>query len=249
MSTNKTRCLMIGQRGIGKTTFLEKFPDSIRLNPTSNLETFKFNCINSKQSMKNKSKATTDRELSTENYEHLEVEVDNYDITSETYLNTNDMGDLKFESESTRIINISDFKVVILAFAMDDSNSFELVRSKWETDLKKNSKYEYILVGLKSDSSSDKQNARKSELGQSIEDIVKDGITLVPEFDNKKDSKIKKSNTFAYKKRSCSINSNSSTSRLQLKRSNSFSESEAPSSQVFSKKDFKLFAKQIEAGR
>lgn len=239
MAANKIRCLMIGQAGIGKSTFLQNFPNSEFItpdeseSPNSHRKKCKFTCVNSKQnSVKSKKLKNSDNEMNTE-FDQIEVEIDSYDINSDTYINTSDIVD-NLESVGNKFINTKPFNVIILAFAMDDSNSFELVRSKWEIDLKKNSsnQYEFILLGLKSDTVETASNKKD----KSSEVTVKKSAT------------IKKSSTFAYKKRSCSINSNSSTSRLQLKKRHSTSETEMISHLRLSSKIFKNFAKQIGTG-
>ncbi len=233
---------MVGQAGIGKSTFLKNFPDSKKMEtvastPTSqnnNKETFKFNCINTKQ-------AVLKPESAHNYFDSLDVEITNYDITTDTYLNTADIGDLEFSS-SASIVDASSFKIVVLAFAMDDPNSFELIRSKWETELRKNIKFNYILVGLKSDIASQKINGNKDEASKT------ELLSSLLAGTKKKTSNIKKSNTFVYKKRSCSINSNSSTSKLQMRKRHSFSETEALTDKdILSKKIYKTFAKQIGA--
>jgi len=228
---------MIGQRGIGKSTFLKKFPDSKQLEtpetlPNKKIETFNFNCINSKQTLL---KTNITIPESTENeYDSIDVEIINHDITTDTYLNTTDIGDLEF-SNSASIVDVSSFRIVVLAFAMDDPNSFELIRLKWDTDLKKNIKFKYILLGLKSDIA-----YQGTEMPSKITSMLASSKI--------KTSNLKKSSTFAYKKRSCSINSDSSSSKLQFRKRHSFSETEAPSEKnILPKKIYKSFAKQISA--
>lgn len=83
-----------------------------------------------------------------------------------------------------------------MCFAMDDVNSFELVKSKWEIDLKKNKSnaHSFLLVGFKSD------------------------LTTPPAKSGKKQQTSSNNTTHGQTKiRSSSVNSNSSTSKLQMK--------------------------------
>lgn len=242
MLTNRIQCLMIGQHGIGKTTFLQNFPNIEQTSlPDSRKESFKFNCVNSKQYPKKKTKFVSE---GTNEFDNIDVEIDNYDITAETYINTNDLME-GIEIETTRLINANSYQLIILAFSMDDSQSFELVKSKWETELKRNSKYNFILLGLKSDvaeniKTEDKENEEVLE-NLSIDSVLTDTTSE----QKKKFFGLKKSNTFAHRiKRSCSINSNSSTSKFELRKQLSSSDNEL-NAQMFTIKVYRNFAKQI----
>ena len=179
------KCLMIGQAGIGKTKFLKKFPNSTLTNnqdtESSNInrEYCKIKCLN--ENFRSKTQINSDSE-------YIDVEIENVDITLETCLIESDFIVNNRVIPSNQIINTSEFKIIILCFAMDDPISFELIKSKYEIDLKKNQshRHNFILLGLKSDPKSSNINS-------------------------------------TYKTRSCSINSNSSTSKLQSnkKRTNS----------------------------
>ena len=92
MLTNRVQCLMIGQAGIGKSTFLQSFPEIEQTSAANaHKESFKFNCVssNSKELLKKKAKSLSPEPVT--EFESLSVEIDNYDITAETYLNTNDL--------------------------------------------------------------------------------------------------------------------------------------------------------------
>ena len=138
---------------------------------------------------------------------------------------------------------------------MNDSQSFELVKAKWETELKKNlsKKYDFILLGLKSDATEHIGSTEETELSannvsEELElDATESSTTSVPQ---KIMSGLKKSNTFAHhrRKRSCSINSNSSTSKFEMKTQLSAASESDLNAQMLSSKVYKNFAKQIGAG-
>ena len=90
---------------------------------------------------------------------------------------------------------------------MDDPGSFELVKSKWEIDLKKNKKnrHTFVLLGLKSDTVAFmKKSSSKKSPGEPSED---------------QNTSAAENLKLKFKKRSVSINSNSSTSKLDFQKS------------------------------
>jgi len=142
--TNTIKCLMIGSEGIGKTEFLRKFPNS-KQTDCDHMEKFTMECINEAKLKKLKKKSMPN---TTTNIDYLKVDVDNYDITDETLFihNENDF------QLNTKIINTFKYKVIILCFAMDDRNSFDLIKSKWMLYLRKTRTHHHvILVALKCD--------------------------------------------------------------------------------------------------
>lgn len=134
-NTESVKCLMVGAKGIGKTTFLKQYPNS-KLVSSESIETYRINCLNE---FKNKSKS----------FEYLDIEIANYDITADTLFVCNQTELLE---TSEKIINTNNYKVIILCFAMDDLASFELIKQKWKFYLKTaNLAHNIILIGLKSD--------------------------------------------------------------------------------------------------
>ena len=215
--SNSVKCLMIGQAGIGKTTFLNNFPNSkLQLDPLLDRENFSLQCLNEK-------------------FEAVNIDIENCDVTLETCLHDTDLVINNKVIPSNKIINTCNYKIIILCFAMDDSHSFELIKSKWEIDMKKNkkSKHLFILLGLKSDTV-----ANYKANGCSINDANDDeSMHVLDKIDNRtKQIKIKK-----YKKRSSSITSNSSTSKLN-KRNRNNSETDNANIPIA---QFKKFAKTI----
>lgn len=139
--SNTIKCLMIGPTGVGKSTFLKKFPNSEQLFNNSNATP----SASQKSTTTNAIKPSLEREsfiikTVNEKFENITIEIENIDISLETCLHDSDLIVNSKVIPSNQIINISNFKVIILCFAMDDFSSFELVRSKWEIELKKNKK-------------------------------------------------------------------------------------------------------------
>ncbi|CAF1081985.1 unnamed protein product [Brachionus calyciflorus] len=209
MSKTSIKCLMIGQAGIGKTTFLNQFPNCVNhaIQPEENKslikEIFSFETLNNK-------------------FENLTIEIQNCDITLETCLTDTDLIVNNKIIPSNHFINISNFNCIILCFAMDDPNSFELIKSKWEIDLKrnKNKQNSFILLGLKSDLSN------KTYDGE--------------ELKSRKNVSIARN---SFKKRSCSVNSTSSTSKLAKRNKTEILEND--SDQKNSLSSYKKFSKLI----
>lgn len=56
-------------------------------------------------------------------------------------------------THSCKFIDIAPYNVIVLCFSLDDAHSLELIKSKWEIDLKKNraQQHSFLLVGFKSD--------------------------------------------------------------------------------------------------
>lgn len=165
---------MIGQAGIGKTSFLEQFPKCVKNTENTCKDLYSYETLNNK-------------------YEKVIVEIENYDISLETCVNDADLVVNNQVISSSQFINTRDIQFVILCFAMDDLNSFELIKSKWEVDFKRNKHKQkhFVLLGLKSDTVNSKQTN---------------------ENQNDKKNAVMARNSF--KKRSCSVNSTSSTSKL-----------------------------------
>jgi len=174
MSNSVIKCLMIGQAGIGKSTFLSKFPnakkqiiDELTPQKPKNLATSEW-------------KETYSIEYMNNRFETIRIELDNCDISLETCLRSSNLsqsatvdGDfmsaLKREetsssfnkmmllpmlpTQSSKFIDIAAYKIIVLCFALDDSHSLELIKSKWEIDLKRNrtQQHSFILIGFKSD--------------------------------------------------------------------------------------------------
>lgn len=199
---------MIGQSGIGKTTFLEKFPNSVK--HTKSEESLKYGLA----------KEIFSIETLNPKFEKIAIDVENCDITLETCLNDSDLIVNNKVIPSNQFINTCNFRIIILCFALDDPSSFELVKLKWEIDLKRNKmkNHSYVLLGLKSDTQSPKTGHKQ------------DNIT-------------------ALKNRSCSVNSNSSTSKLQVKASKNDKRvcvnEDVEFNNQFSTSEYKKFAKSI----
>ena len=177
--SNIIRCLMIGQSGIGKSTFLKEFPNSkTHVNTFADRENVSIECLN-------------------QSLDAINIEIENCDIALETCLHDSELIVNNKVIPSSKIINTCVHKVIILCFAMDDPGSFELIKSKWEVDLKKNkkNKHSFVLLGLKSDkicSKKGKKNENNTEENHTSSESLR----------------------MKYKKRSYSIESNSSTSKL-----------------------------------
>ena len=130
MSNTTIKCLMIGQSGVGKSAFLKHFPHATHTtNPSTQSESFFLETLSSK-------------------FEKVHLEIDSCNISLETCLHD---ADLLITTNNSKFINTSKYNVIILAFGLNDPNSFELVKSKWQVDLKKNkqNKHSFILLGLK----------------------------------------------------------------------------------------------------
>lgn len=163
---------MIGQAGIGKTTFLKKFPNSKLLeNDETTNETTP---PSSQPATKKPWKESYVIEYMNSRFETVRLEMDNCDISLETCLqsttvqsiSSNEIGETSHQSlsklqyipmlpvQSSKFISIDVYNVIILCFALDDSNSCELIKSKWEVELKRNralQRHSFILLGFKSD--------------------------------------------------------------------------------------------------
>lgn len=228
------KCLMIGAAGIGKSSLLKALPNARLVAPEEHAR------------MVAKETYVLDASHFHGELEKSKIEIQNIDISIETCLSDSDMFLNTAVLSSSQIININNIDVIIFCFALDDVNSFHLIRSKWDIYLKKmtkNSSKKFILIGLKSDLVNDASNS-------------KDGET-----DSKKKKKDKMdaaSIKVMYKKRSCSVNSVSSTSRLHSsklmkKKKRIISESEsspsaaAAAAACISNNTCKKFAKLIRA--
>ncbi len=220
MSTNNIRCLMIGQHGIGKSTFLKQFPNSkMHVNYFQDRENFTIECLNHSLEMVN-------------------IEIENCDISLDTCLFDTELIVNNKVIPSSKIINTCVHKVIILCFAMDDPGSFELIKSKWEIDLKKNKKnrHTFVLLGLKSDTVCTKK-------GKSNYDINKGEQSIDSGEGGDESTKLKQ------KKRSYSINSISSTSKLHSQKSPASSsyEMDEEFTSIKPVRYYKKFAKTIGA--
>lgn len=246
---------MIGQAGIGKTKFLQNIPNVTQIESDIQFkETFKFTCVNSCQSVKRKSKTidsfTNGSQEDQSNFDQIEVEITNHDINMDSFINTNDLGDVNFTG-SQKLVDANGFKIVILAFSMSELDTFELIKTKYETYLKNNQcrNSHFILLGLNSDDPAKESQLEKCEAEEIIQTFKELNILTTPSPVTKRNkSKIKKSNTFSYKKRSCSINSNSSTSNLHMNRKNSNTDLDTQETRLLRSKACKNFAKHIGAG-
>ena len=229
------KCLMIGAAGVGKSSLLKALPNAKLIAPEHHHQHHQANS--------RKETYLLDASHFHGELEKSQIEIQNIDISIETCLNDSDMflNTLVLPSSSSQIINISNMDVIIFCFALDDINSFHLIRSKWDIYLKKMTKAKnsnakkFILIGLKSDLVSGKHDGEDKKKKRS-----KNGVS------SKKDAAIK----VVYKKRSCSVNSVSSTSRLQSsssKKKRIISESESPSTAAISNNSCKKFAKLIRA--
>lgn len=171
--SNSTKCLMIGQHGIGKSTFLTQFPNSkphlptLPSSPTNQLQHHQY------ASRENYTIPYPHVNNNADPFEMSIIEVENCDVTLETCLHTKDLIVNNKIIPSSQIINTCPYKVIVLCFAMDDPSSFDLIKSKWEIDLKKNKKmrHSFVLLGLKADmvrSTKDKKKSPKSNRSLSI---------------------------------------------------------------------------------
>jgi len=129
---------MIGSKNIGKSTFLKSLTNNI--------------AFSSNERAKDIKKEIYEVNLYKDN---LMFEIENRDISLETYLNDDDIVLNNNLVLSNQIINTSKFDVIILSFSLDDRQTFELIKSKWETYLRKihrsNRTQNFILLGLKHD--------------------------------------------------------------------------------------------------
>ena len=175
------KCLMIGQAGIGKSTFLRKFPNSkLMENGDESCEKSSFN---KSPGTSKQWKETYSIEYMNSHFEMVRLEMDNCDISLETCLQSttvqpavsaNEITSSAIPTEpsvhslskisgqyiqmmpvqSSKFISIDAYKVIVLCFALDDSNSCELIKSKWEVELKRNralQRHSFILLGFKND--------------------------------------------------------------------------------------------------
>jgi GTPase SAR1 family protein len=208
---DNVKCLMIGAKGIGKTTFLSQFPNSKLLNstPPSHTEAYRINCLNEIKIKKSKSKTALD---------HIDIDIDTYDIKSDTMF----INQTELVESNERLINLFKYKVIILCFALNDPNSYDLLQNLWHFYLRKyfNCNKHFILLGLKSDTINSFESLSKASL-----------LASIPE-------------------RSSSVSSHSSTSKLHVKkiRNNSFGDPEAPNIQFMFKCDYRRFARKITGG-
>lgn len=172
--SKKIQCLMIGQAGIGKTSFLQNFPKCTKNEEVTARELYTYETLNN-------------------SFEKVIIEIENFDISLETCLKDADLIVNDQVISSSQIINTKDYQCIILCFAMDDLHSFELIKSKWEIDFKRNKLKDknFCLLSLKSDTISSK-----------------------PPNENENQNQKTMMARNSFKKRSCSVNSTSSTSKL-----------------------------------
>lgn len=179
------KCLLIGQAGVGKTTFLSKFPNA-KMKAT--------NSDDDENSQKSKWKETYIIEYMSTHFETRRIEMDVCDVSLETCLRsssdmsrsvtadfTTSRGDTSSSQNrmstttsfipllpvpSSKFIDVDPYKIIVLTFAMDDPHSFEIIKSKWEVDLKKNrsQQHSFILIGFKSDLVLTSKNATDNEM-------------------------------------------------------------------------------------
>jgi GTPase SAR1 family protein len=137
---------MIGQAGIGKSSFLKSFP-SAQLQPPAidtKTECYRIETVNASFTHK------------------ISLEIECCDLALDTCLHDSDLMVLNnkilpatLDGGSHQFINTSRFNVIILCFATNDPVSFELIKCKWAVDLKKNKqmKHAFVLLGLKNETS------------------------------------------------------------------------------------------------
>lgn len=202
MANDTIKCLMIGQTGIGKSTFLKNFPNAqLQSNENKMRETYAISAVNEK-------------------FETVNIEIENCDIALDTCLRDSDLIINNKVIPSNKIINTCNYKVIILSFAMDDLTSFELVKSKFEIEFKKKKKkkHSFILLGLKSDTLIPTATIKASLSINNPQEITNTSIVSSSTTENSVSSSTtdsaKKARVAFTKERSCSVNSNSSTSRL-----------------------------------
>jgi hypothetical protein len=228
MENEIIKCLMFGQAGIGKSTFLRSFPNCKKLPFDHESD----DSVSPAQAGTKKERYLI--EYMDNKFEPRRVEIDNCDISLETCLHdhtllaNHDLLTPVTLSCSSQFINIANFKIIILCFSMDDAGSFQLIKSKWEIDLKRNKSREhaFLLVGL----------------NKTINGGQKDAQTTAAAASTNKSKKTKKVRT-------SSTTSNSSTSKLQKKfkhRERLHSELDAVTHKQ-QLKQYKAFAKQIDA--
>lgn len=150
--SNSLKCLMIGQAGIGKTSLLNS------LAATSDGQ-------QQQQQQQGDGKETYAIEIANDDPSpfdfgaQLRLQIDNYDIEIETCLHENDLVINNKIIPSNQIINVSNYKIIMFCYAVNDQSSFDLIKSKWDIDLKKlrsklgnlNNHHQFMLMALKSD--------------------------------------------------------------------------------------------------
>lgn len=227
------KCLMIGQAGVGKSTFLRKFPNAkklaVHIPSSTTATTTKNSTMMTTDTSPSKSNKTTTAtttewkesysiEFMNSRFETVRIDLDNCDISLDTCLHSsiimmppmnsssvvNQFDSGKFATtirdeevkeaaevtqrhddeasftvspslsspppsvppplpqvplpismlpiNSCKFIDISAYSVIILCFSLDDAHSLELIKSKWEIDMKKSrAQHSFMLVGFKSD--------------------------------------------------------------------------------------------------
>lgn len=223
-SSASIKCLMIGQAGVGKSTFLSKFPNAkkqiqVALSTTSTPSKSKstINNVNKTPLPSDEWKETYTIEFMNNRFETVRIDLDNCDISLDTCLHDASASKVSpspslvhsatgngFNSEfsrtsvkrddydnetssslapttavtvtstgtatisaqqlsippismlpthSSKFIDISPYNVIVFCFSLDDAHSLELIKSKWEIELKKNraQQHSFLIVGFKSD--------------------------------------------------------------------------------------------------
>ena len=191
------KCLMLGQSGIGKTSFLSNLVDCVRQPPPLPDERHhgeRF-CIRCDEQATN-------------------IEIDNCDITLETCLRDTDLVvNNKIIPSSDKIINMCKYDLVVLCFSLDDINSFDLIKCKWDVEMKKsghNRRHAFVLFALKSATTSP-----PIDVALCAADQLNSTYTLSL---GQQQHQLQQRRLF--KRRSCSVNSDSSTSKLDTSSSN-----------------------------
>lgn len=209
MSTDRLiKCLMIGQAGVGKSTFLSKFPNAKKIGAQTTATATLTDTLSKSSSSSSSSqwKEAYSIEFMNSRFETVRIELDNCDISLDTCLHSSIMQPPTSTTTSSGIvqtaaingiddkasaavkqrddcdetvtttalgsgfvppismlpihcskfIDISPYNVIVLCFSLDDAHSLELIKSKWEIDMKKNrgsqnNNYSFLLVGFKSD--------------------------------------------------------------------------------------------------
>jgi hypothetical protein len=144
------KCLIIGKEDIGKSEFCSSFPNVKCLEQKA--QEYKIFII----------------ETMNKKCEKVTIEIDVYDIQLGTCLYDSDLLiNNKVMPLNRQFINTSKYNVIVLCFASNDPVSFQLIKSKWEIDFKKNKnqKHSFVVLSL-------------NEKSVTFNNINKDSITL-----------------------------------------------------------------------
>jgi GTPase SAR1 family protein len=195
---------MIGQAGIGKSSFLTRFPGVQHSPATHTGDELKPACYT----------------LETLNaaFDKVTLEIECCDIAIDTCLHDTDLLVNNrilpaTATHSAQFINTSRFNVIILCFGMSDPISFEIVKCKWAVDLKKNKKqkHAFVLLGLKTKTNVAKLADTGALFGDSPAEIKQSRLRATIK---KLSPKSRQRSPLDKTKRSLSANSLSSTSKI-----------------------------------